>query len=71
MRRHDRQETRPLISCGTISRGGSSLPLSQLGHTRKSPMTYQQRFAHFGTNAVHAGQEPEQWSMNQVKNDEL
>jgi cystathionine gamma-lyase len=24
------------------------------------------RFLHFGTAAVHVGQEPEQWDMNQV-----
>lgn len=25
-----------------------------------------EHFPHFGTNAIHTGQEPEQWSMNQV-----
>ncbi|VDN31190.1 unnamed protein product [Gongylonema pulchrum] len=29
-------------------------------------MSHQTHFPHFGTNAIHAGQEPEQWDMNQV-----
>lgn len=34
---------------------------------QKAPKMSYEHFPHFGTAAIHVGQEPEQWDMNQVR----
>lgn len=48
---------------------GNSAPATAVGAARGTPPQHAREYKGFGTKAIHVGQEPEQWAMNQVAPD--
>lgn len=57
---HDTCSSTPMAACG------NSAPVTAVEATNGSTPQRAKEYKGFGTRAIHVGQEPEQWNMNQV-----